>query len=62
MDEEKEILNVMKKRKMDIMGLAEMRIVGRESCRDLCGGYVLMHSGAFGGGCRSLVVTIVGPK
>ena len=61
-DKEEEILEVMRERNVDIMGMAETRMGGRESGKDLGDGYVLMFSGEEGGGSRHGVAMIVGPR
>lgn len=53
---------MMERRRIDLLGLAEMRVRGVEEGRDLGGGYVLMYRGVEDGGRRHGVGFVVGPR
>lgn len=59
---EEEIVDVMKERRVDVMGLAEMRLRGEEEGRDLGGGYVLTYKGVDEGIRKHGVGVILGPR
>ena len=61
-DKEDEILDLMKRRKIDILGVAETRHRGKEEGRDLGDGYVLIYSGVEFGTRKHGVALMLGPK
>lgn len=61
-DKEDEILDLMKRRKIDVLGMAETRQRGSCVGKDLGDGFVLMHSGMDDGVRRHGVALIFGPK
>ncbi|XP_033096610.1 craniofacial development protein 2-like, partial [Anneissia japonica] len=61
-NKENEILDLMERRKIDIIGIAETRHRGKEKSIDLGGGFVLMYSGTDVGRRNYGVAMIVGPR
>ena len=53
---------MMEERRIDVMGMAEMRMRGEEMGRDLGGGYVLIYKGVEEGFRKHGVGFILGPK
>lgn len=61
-EKEEEIIDIMKERKIDLLGMAEMRMRGSEDGRELGDGFVLMYSGVREGIRKHGVGIIVGPR
>lgn len=59
---EEEIVEMMKARRIDVVGMSEMRVEGEESGRDLGGGYMLAYRGVDMGIKKHGVGFIFGPK
>jgi len=59
---EEEIVRMMERRKIDMLGMAEMRVRGVEEGRDIGGGYVLMYKGVEEGFRKHGVGFVVGPR
>lgn len=53
---------LMERRRIDLLGMREMRMRGTEVARDLGGGYVLMYRGVEEGFRKHGVGFVVGPK
>ena len=61
-DKEEELLNLMKKRKLDILGLSETRLKNKENGLDLGDNYTLIYSGIEDGVGKYGVAIVVGPR
>ena len=61
-NKEDEILDMMKERKLDILGMAETRHRGKSVGQDLGDGYVLIYRGVDVGIRKHGVAMIVGPR
>ena len=61
-DKEEEILQIMKEKKIDIMGLAETRLRGNQLNRNLGDGYIISSSGIDQGTAKHGVAIIMGPR
>ena len=61
-NKEEEILEMIEERKIDTIGMAEMRHWGKDERKDLGGGYTLMYCGTEERGRRHGVAIIVGPR
>lgn len=59
---EEEIVGMMMERRVDVVGMSEMRVEGEENGRDLGGGYVLAYRGIDAGIRKHGVGFIFGPK
>ena len=61
-DKEEEIIDIMKERKIDMLGMAEMRVRGCEEGKEMGEGFVLMYCGVREGIRKHGVGIIVGPR
>ena len=61
-NKEDEILDMMKERKLDVLGMAETRHRGESAGQDLGDGYVLIYRGVDAGIRKHGVAMIVGPR
>ena len=61
-DKEEELLNLMKERNLDVLGLSETRLKNKESGRDLGDNYILAFSGVEQGIAKYGVAMLVGPR
>lgn len=60
-DKQEEITEMMQRKRIDPIGMAETRHFGKERGKDLGGGFVLMYSGVRTGRRKHGVAIIVGP-
>ena len=61
-DKEEELLNLMKERRLDILGMSETRLKNKESGLDLGDNYTLIYSGIEQGTTKYGVAILVGPR
>ena len=61
-DKEEELLNLMKERRLDILGMSETRLKNKESGLDLGDNYTLIYSGIEQGTAKYGVAILVGPR
>ena len=61
-DKEEELLNLMKERNLDILGLSETRLKNKESGLNLGDNYILTYSGVEQGTAKYGVGILIGPR